>query len=230
MTSQRSTLALWWAKRWLTQLSEPCIGECLINTMLARSNRDYEGHLWAVTVTLSRCIDANRTTSYHEESPAFKNEDVDMTATTKTAKALTRQSNVWRSIILSTQGETYKPYCVYVRVLDFRNLTNMLEDFKFGVEMRSKFFAGAMERFHKPESKRLTKARKFPYLNIPPIIDAIGTEITKQSPYLQELDGQLNHDLLPSWISNTPHLKSMTLYRGDALSEDAGIAVRYVLE
>lgn len=181
---------------------------------------------WAVIVTLSRYIDANRMTSYHEESPAFKNEDVEMSATTKTAKALTRQSKVWRSIILSTQGETYKPYCVYIRVLDFRNLTNMLEDFKFGDEMRLKFFAGAMERFHKPESKRLTKARRFPYLNIPPIIDAIGTEITKQSPHLQELDGQLNHDLLPSWISNTPHLKSMTLYRGDALSEDAGIAVR----
>jgi hypothetical protein len=174
--------------------------------------------------------------SYHEESPAFKNEDAEPTAVTKTntfdnklaatARALTRQSNVWRSIILSTQCETYKPYCVYIRVLDFRNLTNMLEDFKFGDEMRAKFFAGSMERFHKHEAKRISKVRKFNYLQVPPIIDAIGTEITKKSAYIQELDGELSSALLPSWISNTPYLRSITLYRGDALTEAAGIAVR----
>lgn len=102
----------------------------------------------------------------------------------------------------------------------------MLEDFKFGDEMRSKFFAGSMEEFHKHEPKRRFKQWKFNYLNVLPIIDAIGTEITKKSAYIQELDGPLNYALLPTWISNTPHLRSMTLYHGDALSEDAGKAVR----
>ena len=205
-------------------------------SLLRDPSKTLEVAFFAVFITLLRRVVLSRMSRYHEESPAFKNEDVELTATTKTntfnsklaatANAMRRQSHVWRSIILSTQNETYKPYCVYIRVLDFRNLSNMLEDFKFTDEIQSDFFAGAMERFHKPEPKRLTKMRIFKYLNAPPIMDAIGSAITTKSVHLEELDGPLNHDLLPCWISNKPHLKSLILFRGDALSEKAGVALR----
>lgn len=104
----------------------------------------------------------------------------------------------------------------------------MLEDYKFRDTIRSDFFAGPLKKFQSevPEEKRSTKMRMFQSLDALPILDAIGNAITIRSVYIEELAGHLSHDLLPMWISNTAHLKSLTLYRGDALSEDAGIAVR----
>ena len=140
-------------------------------------------------------------------------------------RAMRRQSNVWRSIILSTQDETFKPYCVYIRNLDFENLHIMLEDFKFTGKTRSDFFAGTLEQFYFEIPKTKASKTTFQYLRIDPIINAIGDAITIKSAYLEGLSGRLDRSLLPEWIRHSPHLQSMTLFHGAALSEEAGITV-----
>jgi hypothetical protein len=170
--------------------------------------------------------------SFHEDSPSFKNED-EMTALTKTnskvaptERAMIRQSNIWRSIILSTLDETFKPYCVYIRTLDFRNLSGLLEDYKFSKKIRKDFFAGPMQQFKFDQVDANRTQNFFEYLDMIRIINAVGEAITTKSAHLEELHGHLSPGFLPQWIRNSPHLQSLTLYLGNALTQEAGAAFR----
>lgn len=42
-----------------------------------------------------------------------------------------RWSILWRMLILSGLGKTMYPYCRYLRILDLRDLTDLLDDDKF---------------------------------------------------------------------------------------------------
>lgn len=137
-----------------------------------------------------------------------------------------RQANVWRSIILSTQNETFKPYCVYMRTVDFRNLSLMLDDYKFTNKVRSDFFAGSMKQYKFEKSEADEPKRVFQYLDVVPIVNAVGDAITTKTAYLEELAGHLTPASLLQWIRNSPHLESLTLYVGNALTEEAGVAFR----
>lgn len=46
-------------------------------------------------------------------------------------QAVQRWSILWRSILLSCTEETLFPYCHYLRVLDLRDVYNLLDDDKF---------------------------------------------------------------------------------------------------
>jgi len=129
---------------------------------------------------------------------------------------------LWRSIILSSLDghRTYKPYCRYIRTLDLRNLSTMLEDLKFTGAVSKAFFAHGLEPFHftKREFKRAA-------IDVVPTVNAVGEAVTAKTTLLEEIDGHLSPAFLPRWISRSPKLETVVLWRGDALANDAGVAI-----
>lgn len=129
---------------------------------------------------------------------------------------------LWRSIVASSLGEhgTYRPYCRYLRILDFRNLTLMLEDFKFSGPIRKAFFAGSLSHLHFPK-------REFKRQGIDAVatINAIGETVIPRTYLLEEIAGQLSPGFLSRWIGQSPRLQSLVLFKGDALSSGAGAAI-----
>lgn len=168
----------------------------------------------------------------HQYSPAFEQrDDLDLRQAptdfnTKLAEATEfyrKWTLIWHSITLSSLegGDlTYKPYCRYIKALDFRNLSSMLEDLKFTGPIRTAFFARKMRRFNFPktEYKRQT-------VDAVATLNAIGEAITTKTTLLEEIDGHISPGFLPRWISRSPKLESMVLWKGDALANGAGQAI-----
>lgn len=125
----------------------------------------------------------------------------------------------------SFDGQTYKPYCRYLRVLDFRNLALMLDDFKFTGNVRKTFYAGKLKQF----SFQRAVDRKQVYRNlvdIVPTVNAIGDMMSAKSSMVEEISGNLSPGFLARWIERTPRLQSLVLWRGEALEDGAGDAIR----
>ena len=166
---------------------------------------------------------------YHEQSPAFlqseeevRNRVLDYNARVAEVNSLfQRWTWLWRSIILSSfDGKTYKPYCRYVRVLDFRNLSLMLEDFKLAGPVRTQFFAKELKPFlfQKMEYNRSL-------VDVQPVINAIGDMLSMKSSMIEEITGNLSQEYLPRWIKRTPKLMTLVLWQGAALENGAGSAI-----
>jgi hypothetical protein len=139
---------------------------------------------------------------------------------------------LWRSIILSSLDKTYKPYCQYLRILDFRNLSQLFEDFKFSAASRS-FFAGGLEILHFTKenvygrhAKSPSKKRTFQSTDIFPTLNAIGEAVTQRTSLLEELDGHFSKKFLPQWTVRSPRLHSLVLWEGNALGNGVEDAIR----
>lgn len=139
---------------------------------------------------------------------------------------------LWRSIILSSLDKTYKPYCYYLRILDFRNLSSLFEDIKFSAASRN-FFAGGLEQFHFTKediygrhAKSRSKKRVFQSTDIFPTLNAIGEAVTRQTSLLEELDGHFSQRFLPQWTARSPRLHSLVLWEGNALGNGVEDAIR----
>ena len=92
---------------------------------------------------------------------------------------------VWRSILASTMQETMFPYARYVRSLDLRNLSYLLDDPKFGgTEVAKYFFSGRMSSFRSPKGNL-----KGTRLNTSAILDAVGDAIVDHAPSLEIVSG-----------------------------------------
>ncbi|RMZ87543.1 hypothetical protein DV736_g5232, partial [Chaetothyriales sp. CBS 134916] len=167
---------------------------------------------------------------YHEQSQSFLQSDEmeirrggDLqTKAAEAAETYRRWTVLWRSIILSClDGDlTYKPYCRYLRMLDFRNLGAMLEDLKFTGPTLSAFFQGSLKRFHFPkqEFKRRT-------VDAVATINAVGDAVTLKAAQIEEIAGHLSPGFLPRWISRVRQLHALVLWKGDALANGAGQAI-----
>ena len=105
-------------------------------------------------------------------------------------------------------------------MLDFRNLTAMLEDYKFTGAILNTFFAGPLKRFHFPkqEAKRKT-------VDVVATLNAVGDTITEKTTQIEEIAGHLSPGFLPRWIARSPKLKTLVLWKGDALANGAGQAI-----
>lgn len=167
----------------------------------------------------------------HELSPAFvqsdeenlRQPDIAYDLKLKQQEEFFRKWTVlWRSIIASSldRVHTYKPYCRYLRILDFRNLTLMFEDFKFSGAIRKAFFAGGLSHLHFP--KREFKRQG---IDVEATINAIGETVIQKTYLLEEIAGQLSPGFLARWIASSPRLQNLVLYKGDALANGAGAAV-----
>ena len=100
----------------------------------------------------------------HQYSPAFEQrDDLDLrqaptdfaTKVAEAAEFYRKWTLLWRSITLSSlDGDfTYKPYCRYIKALDFRNLSAMLEDPKFAGSVKTAFFANKLRPFNFPKTE-----------------------------------------------------------------------------
>lgn len=133
-----------------------------------------------------------------------------------------RWSILWRTIILSALGKTLHPYCRHLRLLDLRDLGDLLDDDKFRGKIAKQFFAGKLAQFHfvHSTSTRGRAAR----LDIKKIVTAIGDKITQHSPLLEALSEPTNSSVLSSvlsdWAPRLPHLKELDLYDGQALANE----------
>ncbi|KAL2396905.1 hypothetical protein ABEF93_004614 [Exophiala dermatitidis] len=134
---------------------------------------------------------------------------------------------LWRSIVRSSldNPSTYKPYCRYIKTLDFRNLSFMLEDPKFTGNVRKAFFADDLQAFHFPK-------REYNRLGVDVVatVNAIGEAVTAKTTFLEEIDGHISPGFLPRWISRSPKLETMVLWKGDALVNGAGAAIAQCCE
>jgi hypothetical protein len=140
-----------------------------------------------------------------------------------------RWTVLWRSIVLSSVdadderggggGRTYKPYCRYIKTLDFRNLSAMLDDPKFTGAVRKAFFVD-LSAFHFPRKEFNRQV-----VDVMATVDAVGDAVTAKATLLEEIDGHIWPAGLTRWISRSPKLETLVLWKGMALVEGAGAAI-----
>ena len=142
--------------------------------------------------------------------------------TTEHAQFYRKWTVLWRSITLSSLDDhiTFRPYCRYIRVLDFRNLSAMLEDYKFTGSIRTAFFAGKLRPFYFHNAEH-----RHQVLDVGATLNAIGEAVTAKTTLLEEIDGNVSPDFLSRWISRSPRLETMVLWKGEALANGAGQAI-----
>lgn len=138
-----------------------------------------------------------------------------------------RWSILWRTIILSALGQTFYPYSKHLRVLDLRDLAQLLDDDKFRQgKIMQHFFSGPLARFNLTlETPRKTGTRGRPKrLDLKSIISAIGEVITEQSPLLEELTEPTTADILSTalltWAPRLTHLRRLDLWDAKALADE----------
>ena len=131
---------------------------------------------------------------------------------------------LWRSLILSTLGDTMYPYGRHLRMLDLRDLSNLLdelEESKRGKVVKY-FFAGKMTQFHflLPTTTKKGVTR----LDRNKIVMAVGDEVTKMAPLLEGLSEPSTLDTLsaglPDWAPRLSHLHELELWDGKALGNE----------
>lgn len=162
---------------------------------------------------------------YHELSPAFNYTEDDVRqkdgSFADSQRYFRSWANLWRSIISSSMEPlpTYKPYCRYLRILDFRNFEEMLESTHFRTITRF-FFAKPMAPFN-----RKIKRGKWEVQDPVATINHVGDSIVPKAILLEEISGHLNQGFLTRWVSQTPKLRRMVLWNGDALDREAGSVI-----
>ena len=105
-------------------------------------------------------------------------------------------------------------------MLDFRNLSAMLEDYKFLGPVSTAFFAGPLKQFHFPKQEFKRKT-----VDVVPTINAVGDAITFKTAQIEEIAGHLSPGFLPRWIARARQLRALVLWKGDALASGAGEAI-----
>ena len=140
-------------------------------------------------------------------------------------QVVSKWASLWRTMILSSLGMTLYPYCRYIRVLDLRDLKELLDDPKFRNDHSDDFFAGELYQFRtETETPMKTKGRgkRSLRLNTTATLEVIGEAISKQTPMLEEIDGEISSSALLQWIPRLPKLQQMTLWNGAALADGIG--------
>ncbi|KAI3320391.1 hypothetical protein HD806DRAFT_506208 [Xylariaceae sp. AK1471] len=150
-------------------------------------------------------------------------------------------AQLWRSIILSSLGATFYPYCAYIRSLSLGGLVEFLEDIRLHSVIRDFFFGGLMQDFLVMQgSNESIKATRFKYQLGPIDRRRITIEcadcITKYIKGLADNNGTavaLTHleassfprDILPTWIGRLGTLRSLQLQDGSVLGVEAARAI-----
>ena len=147
-------------------------------------------------------------------------------------------SLLWKSIIRSSLNSTAYPYCLYIRTLDLRNLTNLLEDTDFWQYGNETFFSADMSKYldyqDSPAKKKIKtrggkKKTVANRIDIPRLLDVVGESISSfvfdsaanhgYKTALEDITGQIGTTALQKWSGRLANLRSMTLYDGSVLDE-----------
>ena len=119
----------WWAWNWA---SEMIWARCLTaqfreSTLRVQQSQTYTGRKSNSPALLNRLLKpCNR--FYHRSTVKDEASEI---ALAQQNLIMARWSIMWRSILLSCFGKTLFPYHRYIRVLDLRDLANLIEDDKF---------------------------------------------------------------------------------------------------
>ncbi|KAL2067973.1 hypothetical protein VTL71DRAFT_16071 [Oculimacula yallundae] len=147
---------------------------------------------------------------------------------------------LWKSIIRSSLGTTAYPYCLYIRSLDLRNLTDLLEDPQFRDKAWDTFFADEMARFLRLQQTQMSQktrgGKSIPKrLEVTAVLELVGESITsfisqsasenRTTVAIEDLSGYIHPTALVNWTSRLSNLKSMTLWDGSALNKSVADAI-----
>jgi len=171
----------------------------------------------------------------HEMAPitSARSDEIEEAAQGKTQQQskneiLVKRVGMWKAIVLSSIGKTLFPYSKYIRTLrlqDLEDLLDLLGDPKLK-DLSASIFKDELKNV---EVKRRVKIQKKEYL----VVDAIQTSnrladlITKETPMLEELSGNIYHSTLSGCIRSLPKLQSLTLYEGEALEATGNLINSY---
>lgn len=131
---------------------------------------------------------------------------------------LVKRIGMWRAIVLSSLGKTLFPYSKYIRTLrlqDLEDLLDLLGDPKLK-NLSATFFKDELASV---EVKKGVKMQKKDFL----VVDATKTSnrladiVTRDTPMLEELSGNIFHSTLSQCIPRLPKLQYLILYQGEAL-------------
>lgn len=93
-----------------------------------------------------------------------------------------------------------------------------MEDDQFP-KVSKHFFSGPMKQFHKTETVTLHTAKKYVRLNVKSIVNAIGEVVTRYTPTLEMISGQLSSTALMQWAPRVPRLQELELWDGSTLED-----------
>jgi hypothetical protein len=147
---------------------------------------------------------------------------------------MSRWALQWRSIILSSLGDTAYPYCLYIRALDLTNLKDLFDDLVFKRNFEKGFFEGSMHVLK--ESQGATTRRTKLNTSSVATVDMVGELITKYvgdsaernggTAALEELSGEIQKDSLHRWIRRLPRLKVLSLWNAIILNAVVADAIK----
>jgi len=171
----------------------------------------------------------------HEMAPitSSRSDEIEEAAQGKTqqqskSEILVKRVGMWKAIILSSIGKTLFSYSKYVRTLrlqDLEDLLDLLGDPKLK-DLSATFFKDELKNV---KVMRKVKILKKEYL----VVDAIQTSnrladlITKDTPMLEELSGNIYLGTLSDCIPRLPKLQYLTLYGGEALEATGNLINPY---
>lgn len=147
-----------------------------------------------------------------------------------------RWAGMWRSIILSSAGVTFYPYCLWIKSLGLSDLDQLLLDIARDPKRRRSFFEGPMKEFDIISGRMKTRAGK-PVLEIQKIVEKVGDAITKfakeasekqnKSVQLTSLEGaNLPTSLLSVWTARLSTLTTLSVRDGSVLSAEVAESIR----
>lgn len=132
-----------------------------------------------------------------------------------------RWAVLWRTIILSALGKTLFPYCRNLRLLDLRDLSELLADDKFRGKTMKTFFEGDLEQYHFMLPRINNRPAR---LDVGKIVRAVGDIIIQQAPLLEGLWEPTTSDVLinalPDWAPRLAHLRRLVVWDGKAFASE----------
>ncbi|KAK0100083.1 hypothetical protein ONS95_013105 [Cadophora gregata] len=207
----------------------------LFNCALAGKNLVQPALLWLYRIHLQSSI----ISSEGNDADLTQNDTFQGRLEAQTTTLL-KWALLWKSIIRSSLGNTAYPYCLYIRSLDLRNLSDLLEDPQFRDKALDNFFAGDMTQFLKsqetPMKQKMRGAKaSFKKLDVANVLELVGESITsfvsqaasenRTTVAVDDLSGNIRTSALANWISRLSKLKSMTLWDGAALDKSVAEAI-----
>jgi len=160
---------------------------------------------------------------YHQNSFVFNQTDDDLGERKRQDRSVyfKKWLLLWRSIISSSlqPSQTYKPYCHYLRILDFRNLYELFDSNQFQA-VKKDFYARPLAKFNYPRQQG-----RHTTVDIVATINHVGETVVPKATFLEELSGHMSPGFFTRWVSQTPRLRRTVLWRGDALGNNAGTSL-----
>jgi hypothetical protein len=138
---------------------------------------------------------------------------------------------LWRSIIASSLGETFFPYCCWIKTLTLGNLESFLVLLNNEARHQIRFFSSPLEKLQIRDNEHILDLSAICVEVADMIIDRIWTVADQGDSRvgLTGLQGRptpLPAGKLQNWVSRLPFLTSLNVKDGSVLTSDVARAIR----